>query len=460
MSRLANETFSHFAKIFLPLCIGFAIGISIAMERVFYIASLCLVVITIFSFLSYKRLFILFWIIVVTRPTINYLFAPSEITYFVGYDAIFLGGFTLILILFLLERRQISVSEPQLNKYFILWLACLFISIHSSKDFLDGFRRLFVAVSFFTIFVYIAELRNRKEIRKLMLAITLSSCVPLIVGLYNLAVNPVFRTLKGGLVHLRSEAILGSGYMLGVYLAIIALNTLSLCFIEKGKIRILAMMLFSMQVLLLITSGSRTAILSCLVGILTFLYFSKNLKRFFVLLPIALVIFYGFYSFSPDSVYRLIQSFDPSYYTPDYEDSTAWLRIMKYGLIWGLVVQKPFFGWGLANQQDVTVAFYNFYDLSSGFFVRLLEGGFVTMFFLMLLFVKIFIDGLKALKKTHNRDELTILSLMLATCISVLLISLGETIFLNGVKGFYFWCIFGIGYSILKEINRSCDKSS
>lgn len=323
----------------------------------------------------------------------------------------------LLLLLWIVKKwkvQNIIISYSFLELALFSFLLVVFISGILAKSptlsFFSNFERMdgIVNFSFFLIFFLVAK--SLLLTNKQWFTIAKASCiVALIVALYG-----TFQHFKDPTI--RSESTLGNPITLAFYLVthfflvlIYLVNCLSIA--SKSKLGLL----FSICVIIIYSisiffTGSRSAILSLFIGIVTFLSFlyvyTAIYRKQIIISAISIAAFFVLiFRFLPKNIFTK-RIFDFS-----LTDSSSLARFDLWKISLEHFNDKAFLGWGKENYIYFFVKYYNnnfvsagdWYDHSHNFLIdKLIENGLMGLLTYLILFVFVLYYVLK-----NNIDNIT-----------------------------------------------------
>lgn len=386
------------------------------------------------------------------RPILEYYFTKFRI-FGVGSDGLFIGILTGIMLFVLLSNRKAPFRRLPLTKYFILWLVWLGMSaILYTRAPMQAIHDWALLLSFFLLVVYFSKYLTVEKVQIVLILIVTSSIYPMIFSFLELYSGSGF-SLREGLTVYRIGGFF-AGYNYGMYLWAIFLVAGALYLSATRKIwkYFGAIMALLILVSILLTA-SRTAFFFSLLGMFVLFLFAGKLKQGVFLFSVVLFAFVivSFLSipYFQNSLAHMQKPLQLDYFRIEGRESSIASRLTMYNWILHAAMRRPIFGYGLSNFQFFE-PLGRAPDASSSLMLLLFENGFLGAFLLVVIVLKSIKDGLATLKsKIRTSNERIYLAMLVAACVSGLGAAMLEMSMLGSVKGFYFWIIVGIGYSII-----------
>jgi O-antigen ligase len=385
------------------------------------------------------------FLVMLFRPIMDRIFPPIAALANVSMDSIILIIITAFLYLEIYNRRYSRNIDTNLKIVFILNLLVMVLASSNSFSYLTAGRMIFVQISFYSIYIITANIKLEYNVIKIFQAIVYSSIIPLLYSLYDLVTDRGYRYQYGN-THLRTSSIFEGAYVLGIYLAFVGIVAIFLAvYTRKQKYTV-----FSFLIALgIIASGSRASLVVLVIGALILLTEIRQARRVFSVISASIILVILIRFTLPETFERFSWVFTKDYYSETNEISTANVRLSWWYIVWPLIESKPFLGWGLTNQTAITFDYYGVRDVSSGFLVRLIEGG---VFLVVTLILPILISSRNAFKQNREttRNNKLVNRLIYAVCAMIILTMFVESILLHGVKGIYPWSTLGLAVSLGK----------
>ena len=363
-----------------------------------------------------------------------------------SFDGIITGLLLLCALVYFFANRKIQIFRlPGARAYIIFLVICL-LGLPFSLDTIVGIRHLIHYVAYFLIYVLGINILNTKEKNyKMVLAILLSTIIPLVAGFYQ-AITVSGNLLTRGFNRIYATVTYPNGY--AFYLMIILIFILTMYFYVKTlKNRVILFLLAIPIVLSLILTYTRGAWLGAGLGIGMFMLMllrRLNLKNF-----ILLIIFLSGISilvglFMPQIVER------SAYLAGPELGSFGW-RMLVWRIDFKEFLNHPFRGYGIGSSGMITKRELGYIIAPHNDYLKLMVEtgifGAVAYLAAMILLLKV---CMRKYRENLNTKKGILANGLVACMFSVLLVSFGDNLFDYDVVFNYFWFFVVVGYNLIE----------
>jgi len=325
------------------------------------------------------------------------------------------------------------------TKFLLLFFVGIVISSLLGLDFLKSFwgydermRGIFILLHFLLFYFYIITVfkTNQEKKRLLLFFIIVGVCVSLFGILERL--NPDIRIDKSIIVDANSHRIsatTGNSIFLAGYLIFVFFISWLYFAWYKDKSRFIALSTIVLSGIAMLATGTRSATLGLLAGILVILFLlfilSTKKQKLLVGVSIFLLVLLSLFSY----IFN-IGNFTASKYNIlnrvtniSLEEASGQQRLLLWSVSWKAFLAKPFFGWGLENfdyaydrHYDIRFLRYNINQTWADrahniFFDILVMGGILNLILYLILFVYIFYT---LLRRYLTKQNLSLIGLFVA----------------------------------------------
>jgi len=245
------------------------------------LAILCVFFLYIVFFL--RPIFTIFFLLLI-RATIGPLRNIS--ISFSGLNLNLLGIFSIFVcilgvIYLIIKKAKIKNSFFILYIIFCLWcLISISYSINKQVSIADFFR-VFSPIMFYILIFN--EIKEKSHIRLTIFIIILSSLFPIFYGFYQFFTHTGF--VRNGIMRINSTFMFPNSF--GFYLAFTNLITLNQISLERQKqLKIFLFLVLALNIICLILTGTRTAFMGFLTGLITYIFLSFKGKYILYIFPL------------------------------------------------------------------------------------------------------------------------------------------------------------------------------
>ncbi len=248
---------------------------------IIFLSILCVLFLYIIFFL--KPIFTIF-ILLTIRATMGPL-RNINIS-FLGFNLNLLGVFSIFVCILGINYLVIKKATIK-NRFFILYiifcfwcLISIFYSVNKQISVADFFR-VFSPIMFYILIFN--EIKEKKHIRLIILIIILSSVFPIFYGFYQFFSHTGF--VRHGIMRINSTFMFPNSF--GFYLALINLITFNQISLERRKqVKTFLSFVLALSSICLILTGTRTAFIGFLIGLLAYIFLSFRGKYILYILYI------------------------------------------------------------------------------------------------------------------------------------------------------------------------------
>jgi len=361
-------------------------------------------------------------------------------------DGIIGGIFIFCGVIYLFKKKEIRIWElPGIKPFFIFLLICL-ISLFYSLDKVLGLRYFIRYLNYFLIYILGVNILDTKEKNyKMIIAIFLSSFIPLSIGLFQ------FIALKENYWHPYLNRIYATTYnpnQYAYYLNIILLFAFTMyLYTDSWRNKIYLFLLTIPTLISLILTYSRTGWISVIFGLSTFFLLSKGKDRYKIFLLIfLLLIIIGSTYLGITTIYRVTTLLSPGL-------ETLGGRINLWIINFKVFLKNPLIGygigsWNIFSQKETGTLF----PPDNWYICLMVETGFFGLITFLLIIFSLYRFFLKKYRVDINIKK-KILSLgVFALIITTLVSQIGFDLPLIDNVFVYFWFIIVINYNLLTDI--------
>mgnify|MGYP001580492124 CR=1 FL=1 len=323
-----------------------------------------------------------------------------------------------------------------LDKYILIYIVAILISAYFSKDLLISTRALRGDISKLLL-VYILAVRVYREpapIRRLFYTLVAFSAIVTVYSITGYLLHWPSVVMPEGQV----KGPFGYFNACGHYLAYHFLIALAFFIREEhNKLKYLWSVILSLQLVLILLSQSRTALVAVIIGAVSLLLLQPHNRKTLATLSLIILITLGL-GFSNGTLFnRFLTILDPATYKEVSNRTVIWRDTIKWSQ------DRPWIGNGYGGDLfSKTAQFYskpkNYVHAHNTFLEILFESGIIGLSTYLILFFR------AAWYSYRLRSRTAIHPLLLSLFILIFFLSLTETIFLTGRFGVFLWVLFAL----------------
>ncbi|MFY9268576.1 MAG: O-antigen ligase family protein [Candidatus Manganitrophaceae bacterium] len=334
---------------------------------------------------------------------------------------------------YLLKKDRFS-DKRFLNKYVLLYIGAILLSVFFSRDLLISLRALRGDLSK-VVLVYVLAVRVYRD----------SAAVQrLFYGLVASAVPITFYSFSGYLFDWSATVMAGGQVMgpfkyynaFGHYLAYHFLVALAVFWREEdNRLKFLLGVVLFLQLALILLSQSRTAIAAVVIGTVCFLLMMRRIQTIFAYSLAAVLLFWGLNQQAFFS--RLTTILDPETYTSGMGRKEIW----KDTILW--IQERPWVGHGygvnlFSKTAQLNARPENWVHAHNLILELLFESGIIGLAAYLLLFSR------AAAGSVRFRGNPTLYPILPSLFLLIFALGLTEPLFLSGNSGPFLWIFFAL----------------
>jgi len=384
---------------------------------------------------------------------------------FLGLNLNLLGVFSLLVCILSISYLIVKKTKFK-NSFFTLYIIFCFwclISIFYSIDkhiSIADFFRIFSPIMFYILILN--EIKENRHINLLILIVILSSLIPVFYGFYQFVTHTGF--VRHGIMRINSTFMFPNSF--GFYLSLISLITLNQISLERQKqMKVFLFSILALNVICLILTGTRTAFIGFLIGLVTYIFLSpkkKYMLYIFLLIYLVLLtqpqikerIFQPIKSLSvlQKKTYPITIKSNLPKKKELWEMNTWEWRIYYWKYVWQTFTKKPILGYGIGTSK--LAIYQNIHRkalIPHNDYLRLLvEVGIIGFSLYIISFGFLIFDFIRFFVRASEHKYRAYYTLVIAVTVCFLTIMVADNIILSNTFLWYFFSIVAVSYNIRK----------
>lgn len=427
----------------LIFTVGFALSFAVVMTVInikYAIILITALMISLFAIFIFLRPFFGVWLFFISFPLKIDL--PVGGTFFDTNEILVAFLFVVLLL------RWIMFGEkfPRISKYFLLFiLLILFIIIsflvaHNKEEVIKGIARYIGYLMFYV--VVLGYVKNLKQIKLLLVSVILAHTFITFHGFYQAFTLKQYDLILGGNLF-RIKSVYNNANYLAAILEYLTLILIGLYWSKTLKSKLIFFGLFSIFVIGVILTQTRTAWIVLVLGILFMLYMRYK-GKLLIFLPFLILMAFLFLPFYPDFILKRIKTIND----PRNISNKGRIVLLKIG--WNMFRDHWFLGTGFENSREVLVHYRlpgvppHIQDLHNMYMVMFVEIGIIGGSIFVLLFLLPILDNLKTYKRISDKQEKYLALGLGSATLCFALHLLNDYLFIDPRVEWFIWGMLGI----------------